>query len=306
MMDETISFETVRFLAADGHMLSGSYFPTSDLAGGMPVLICPATGVRQSFYYAFSRWLSKEGYSVLVFDYRGVGSSLAESHVKKSKARKQDWGELDMPAALEWLLKKTDASQAILIGHSAGAQLVGLMPNYESISHLVAVSASSGYVGNIKYPTRLAAIFFTFVYIPLAARWLGYAPAKWIGWGEDLPPMVALQWARWCRTPGYLESDFGVSVEHDYYKKLTCSITLFSADDDPLATKDNISDWLRLMPFANKEIVPLNPLELDCDSIGHINMFRTSRGKVWPLILGALKKEGEVKSDSDSRGEEDG
>jgi len=89
-------------------------------------------------------------------------------------------------------------------------------------------------------------------------------------------------------------------------KKLTCSITLFSADDDPLATKDNISDWLRLMPFANKEIVPLNPLELDCDSIGHINMFRTSRGKVWPLILGALKKEGEVKSDSDSRGEEDG
>ena len=288
-MDETINFETVRFLAADGYMLSGSYFPTSDPAGGMPVLICPATGVRQSFYYAFSRWLSQEGYSVLVFDYRGVGSSLAESHVKKSKARKQDWGELDMPAALEWLLKK-----------------VGLMPNYESISHLVAVSASSGYIGNIKYPTRLAAMFFTFVYIPLAARWLGYVPAKWIGWGEDLPPMVALQWARWCRTPGYLESDFGVGVEHDYYKKLTCSITLFSADDDPLATKDNISDWLRLMPFANKEIVPLNPLELGCDSIGHMNMFRTSRGKVWPLILSALKKEGEVKSNSDSRGEEDG
>ncbi|MDR9469411.1 alpha/beta fold hydrolase [Marinospirillum sp.] len=288
-MDETINFETVRFPAADGFMLSGSYFPSSDPGGGRPVLICPATGVRQSFYYAFSHWLSEEGYSVLVFDYRGVGSSLAESHVKKSKARKQDWGELDMPAALEWLLSKTGTDQAILIGHSAGAQLVGLMPNHESISHLVAVSASSGYVGNIKYPTRLAALFFTFVYIPLAVRCLGYAPAKWIGWGEDLPPMVSLQWARWCRTPGYLESDFGEGVEHDYYKKLTCSITLFSADDDPLATKDNIRDWLRLMPLTAKEIVPLSPGALGCGPIGHVNMFRPSRRKVWPLILNDLQ-----------------
>ncbi|PAU78372.1 alpha/beta hydrolase family protein [Halomonas salipaludis] len=289
-MGESIDFKTVRFLAADGYQLSGSYFPAADPPEGMPVLICPATGVRQSFYYAFSRWLSKEGYSVLVFDYRGVGSSLAESHVKKSKVRKQDWGELDMPAALEWLLKKTGASQAVLIGHSAGAQLVGLMPNHESISHLIAVSASSGYVGNIKYPTRLAAMFFTYFYIPLAVRVLGYAPAKWIGWGEDLPPMVALQWARWCRTPGYLESDFGVEVEHDFYKELTCPVTLFSADDDPLATKNNVNDWLRLMPLASKEIVHLRPHALGCDPIGHVNMFRSSRGKVWPLLLSAIKR----------------
>lgn len=288
-MGETIDFESVRFPAADGYVLSGSYFLSSNPTKAMPVLICPATGVRQSFYYAFARWLSKEGYRTLVFDYRGIGSSLAEPHVRKSKARKQEWGELDMPAALEWLLEKTEASQAILIGHSAGAQLVGLMPNHQSISHLIAVSASSGYVGNIKYPTKLAAVFFTYAYIPLTVKLLGYAPARWIGWGEDLPPMIARQWARWCRTPGYLESDFGVSVEHDYYNKITLPITLLSADDDPLATKDNIDDWLRLMPFATKKIVRLNPHALGCGPIGHVNMFRGSRAKVWPLLLSAIE-----------------
>lgn len=290
-MGGTIDLETVRFSAADGHMLSGSYFTSHAPMAVMPVLICPATGVRQSFYYAFSRWLSKEGYRVLVFDYRGIGSSLSESHVKKSKARKQDWGELDMPAALEWLLRKTGASQAILIGHSAGAQLAGLMPNHKSISHLVAVSASSGYVGNIKYPARLTAVFFTYLYMPLTVRLLGYAPAKAIGWGEDLPPMIARQWARWCRTPGYLESDFGGSVKHDYYREVTFSITVLSADDDPLATKENINDWLRLMPSASKEIVRLNPSSLGCGSIGHVNMFRSSRAQVWPLVLCAIESD---------------
>ncbi|MGW9793875.1 pimeloyl-ACP methyl ester carboxylesterase [Serratia sp. 121840015-2] len=111
--------DAIRFTAADGYVLGGSYFPA--LGGSnTPVLICPATGVKQGFYYAFAQWLSEQGHPVMVFDYRGVGVSLAEAHVRYSKARKQDWGECDMPAALNWLLAKTAAQQAHVIGHSAG------------------------------------------------------------------------------------------------------------------------------------------------------------------------------------------
>ncbi|MCC4104740.1 hypothetical protein [Serratia ureilytica] len=96
------AYDTIRFIAADGYALSGSYFPPLG-SDNTPVLICPATGVRQGFYYAFAQWLSEQGHPVMVFDYRGIGASLMESHVRYSKARKQDWGGM---------------------GHAGGAELV--------------------------------------------------------------------------------------------------------------------------------------------------------------------------------------
>lgn len=156
----------------------------------------------------------------MVFDYRGVGSSLHDTSLKSCPAKKQDWGEQDMPAALNWLLKQTGQERGILVGHSAGAQLVGLMPNHHCISNIVAISASSGYVNNIRFPMKLAALFFVWIYIPLSIWFFGYLPAKKIGWGENLPQGVARQWARWCRSPGYVENDFGKSIKKTILKKL--------------------------------------------------------------------------------------
>ena len=64
----------VAFCARDGYSLQGSYFPTATGAGS-PVLICPATGLRQSFYFAFADWLRHDGHPTFVFDYRGIGAS---------------------------------------------------------------------------------------------------------------------------------------------------------------------------------------------------------------------------------------
>ncbi len=55
-------------------------------AGHLPVLLCPATGVPQSYYFKFCTWLSEQGYDVLVFDYRGIGKFL-HGHVRDSEAR---------------------------------------------------------------------------------------------------------------------------------------------------------------------------------------------------------------------------
>lgn len=275
----------VTFLADDGYELCGTYVSCPVPATQAPVLICPATGVKQTFYLSFATWLGENGHPVLVFDYRGIGTSLARNDLKACKARKQDWGEKDMPAALNWLLKQTGQKQAILIGNSAGAQLVGLMPNHKAISHLIAVSASSGYVGNVRFSMRIFAFFFVWIYIPLAVWLLGYLPAKRIGWGENLPAGVARQWARWCRHPGYVENDFNKSIKKNYFKELTFPVSLVYAEDDPLATRKNVDDWLRLLPAAPKDIVLLHPKEVGGQKIGHIDMFRESRSAIWQRLL---------------------
>lgn len=283
-----ISRVRVAFHACDGFPLQGTYFPAA-LPTCFPVLICPATGLRQSFYFPFADWLCATGHPVFVFDYRGMGASLDVCHVRQSRARKQDWGQLDMPAALDWLLRESGASEAHLVGHSAGAQLVGLMPNHASIRSLCAISASSGYVGNIRWPKRMAALLLANLYVPVTARLLGYVPARVLGWGDDLPASVGLQWARWCRRPGYMANEFGVGVVRHYYSEFSAPITVVAATDDPLATPANIEDWLRWLPRARCNLHFISPKSCDGRAIGHVGMFRRQHASLWPELTRALQ-----------------
>ncbi|WP_241026005.1 alpha/beta fold hydrolase [Burkholderia sp. Tr-20390] len=277
----------ITFSARDGFQLKGTYFPAAE-GDRSPVLICPATGIRQSFYFPFADWLRKDGHSTFVFDYRGIGASLGTDHVRRSQARKQDWGQFDMPAALDWLLGETSARSAHLIGHSAGAQLVGLMPNHASIRSLCAISASSGYVGNIRWPKRFAALLLAHMYVPISIRLLGYVPARVLGWGDDLPPCVGLQWARWCRRPGYVANEFGAGVARHYYDEFIAPVTVVAATDDPLATPANIADWLRLLPRAKSDVHFIHPENPDGRAIGHVGMFRREHSSLWPELTRGL------------------
>ena len=252
------------------------------------MLICSATGVRQQIYWKFAEWMATEGFGVLTFDYRGIGASLNGESVRDSVARKQDWGQLDMPAALDYLDREFPDLPIHLIGHSAGGQLIGLMPNHERLERIVTVAASSGYLNKLAWRIRLAAAFLMKVYIPLSARVLGYLPARRIGWGEDLPAQVAMQWAEWCSNPGYVLNALGTDVETDYFQQIRASILWLTATDDPIATPENIDDMLRLYANAPVTKCRIDPRSLDLDRVGHIDFFRRRNAKLWPLISGWL------------------
>jgi predicted alpha/beta hydrolase len=283
--------ERVEFLAADGTRLAGRFFSPAAPTPSVPVLVCGATGVPQRFYLPFASWLAAEGFAVLTFDYRGIGESLFGTHPRHCRARKQDWGEQDMPAALDWLRQRTGAERVDLIGHSAGAQLVGLMPNREAIRRVVMIAGSTGYVRSIRFPTRLMAEFMLRVYLPLTARLLGYTPARRVGLGEDLPAGVALQWARWCRRPGYIENAFGKEVSREGYDTFRSPIFALHAGDDPIATPANVQDLLRLFPQAPKQTRMVEPGEFGYAAIGHIDYFRKGRSAIWPLVTQWLRDE---------------
>lgn len=280
--------ETVDFSAADGTLLSGRFFAAAGNPRSNPVLICAATDVPQRFYTAFARWLAQQGIDVLTFDYRGIGASLRESHVRHCRARKQDWGQLDMPAALECLKERTGAESVDLIGHSAGAQLVGLMPNHGSIRRVLMVAASSGYVWGLRFPYSIAAYAYLRFYLPATARGLGYSPGRAIGMGEDLPPGVARQWSRWCLRPGYVANEFGRGVTRHYYDEFRAPILSLSASDDSIATTRNVDDLLRLFPSAPKQTVCLEPGHFNVPSFGHVDFFRESRSAAWPIAINWL------------------
>jgi len=248
------------------------------------VLICSATALRQQFYWKFAEWMTTQGYGVLTFDYRGIGASLNGRSVRDCSARKQDWGQLDMPAALDFLDCKFPELPIHLVGHSVGGQLIGLMPNHERLERIVTVGSSSGYLYNLASGTRLFAAFLLKVYIPISAKLLGYVPTRWIGWGEDLPAQVALQWAAWCTRPGYVLNALGSDVAVDFFDQIKGPILWLTATDDPIATPENIDDMLRLYESASVTRGRINPREYGLERIGHIDFFRGRNAKLWPLI----------------------
>lgn len=280
--------QSVWFKTHDRVVLNGTLF-TPAAVTGLPVLICPGTGISQHVYFAFAQWLATHGHAVLVFDYRGIGKSRGVSHARESVAFIHEWGQLDMPAALDFLLDTTGAPKACLIGHSAGGVLPGLMHNHARIDQIIAVAASIGYIGDMPLLYRPFAHLFIKYYLPLCARILGYVPLGVIGWGEDLPAGVGLQWSRWCGARGYVANDFGVRINAHFYDAMDMPVTFIGITDDPISTLRNIEGLQSL--FGSKphhQRVMIDPVQYGLKKIGHATMFRSALSVLWPVIAQSL------------------
>lgn len=282
------TFESFWISCKDGYQLAAQFYPAQQKdINALPILICPATGITKTFYHAFAEWLSQQGYNVLSFDFRGIGESL-HGALKNSTASINDWGMLDIPAAIETLLKRTNAEKVIIVGHSAGGQLLGITPNYHKVAKVLAIAGSTGHIKGLKGKTKLLAPVMFNVIFPISSLFKGYGATQFIGMGENLPKNVAKQWAEFCSKPGYVMNAVGKSIFEDYHQEIQCPITSFWASDDEIATHTNVKDLLRLYPNAKTKLVELNPQKHGYKQIGHMLMFKKSHQKLWSLIENEL------------------
>jgi predicted alpha/beta hydrolase len=282
------TFESFWISCKDGYQLAAQYYPATDHTKKFPILICPATGITKSFYHSFAEWLNQQGYRVLSFDFRGIGQSL-HGELKDSNASINDWGLLDIPAAIETLLNRTQAEKVIILGHSVGGQLLGINPHYNKVAKVVAIAGSTGHVKGLKGKTKLLAPLMFNVIFPVSSLFKGYGATQFIGMGENLPKNVAKQWAEFCSKPGYVMNAIGKSIYNDYHQEINCPITSIWASDDEIATRANVKDLLRLYPNATTHLIELNPKKHGYKQIGHMSMFKKSHHKLWPILENELK-----------------
>lgn len=280
--------ERVTLTCADGVQLQGHFAPASGGTPGLPVLLSPATGVKQHFYLRFVSWLAAQGHDVLVFDYRGIGLS-RHGHLKHNKATLADWGQLDQVAALDWLLQRTGREQVLMLGHSAGGQMIGLLPNHRRVARLVGVSASTGWFHGMRLGFRLKARLGLRCLVPLGTLVKGYGPTSAVGLGEDLPAGVARQWGQWCAAGGYATNAIRGKPEQDFHAEVRTPITVLYAEDDDIATPTTVADLLRTFPAAQKQSLRIKPASHGLKAIGHIDWFRASHQALWPMIASSLR-----------------
>ena len=260
----------IALTAADGYRLGATTFGCGERA----LLVMPATGVPQSYYAKFAAYLAERGFSVLTFDYRGIGRSLS-GHVRDVRARMQDWALLDAAAAFSFLAKK----RIRVVGHSFGGQALGLLPDLTRITAALFVGSQSGYWKNWPLLGRAWMWPATHLGLPLVSKLHGYFPGSRLGFGEDLPAGVALQWASWCRHPRYLIGALGVE---NAYSNVQLPIRAYAITDDAFAPPSAVEALRRLYPNARWETRCVEPRDVGVKSLGHFGFFRERfRDSLW-------------------------
>lgn len=265
--------ESLTIPAADGFPIAASRIHAGD--GTAPVaLIVPAVGVRRRYYQPYAAFLALEGYTVLTWDWRGIGDSAPRS-LRGFRATMRQWAESDFTGVIEWTTRAHPRSQVVAVGHSFGGQALGLVRNGHRLTAAVTVASPSGYLGHWPLGTRLHHAALWYVGVPAITHALGYFPARRLGFGEDLPKGVALQWAEWCRSPSYLGDWSG-------HRRFQVPILAFSFADDAYAPLAAVEALHR--EFGTREIRRrhVTPSEVGAASIGHFGFFRGgAAGSLW-------------------------
>jgi len=272
-----VSGTAVEFAARDGYRLAGTLYRPAT-SNRRAVLIQAATGVRQEYYGKFAAYLASRGFSVLTFDYRGIGRSRPPL-LRGFAARMRDWVDKDIAGALDYLARATNGARLIGIGHSFGGQVFGLVPGNERYVAAMAVGSQSGYWGHWPGMGKLAMWLLTHVVLPGVSGLLGYVPARIVGQGEDLPAGVAADWARWCRHPGYVVGALGAQ---DAYARFTAPIRVYAISDDAYAPPRAVEAFLASYPNAPRKVERVDAAAFEGGRIGHFGFFRERfKDRLW-------------------------
>jgi predicted alpha/beta hydrolase len=268
------------FQAADGRTLRGTAWEPARVQGA--VVVASATGVPRRIYAPLAAHLAEAGLAVLTFDYRGIGDS-RDRPLRSEPARMEDWGRLDLEGALGWMRRQHPGAPLLVLGHSAGGQLIGLAPSARHLAGALTVGAQLGWAGHWPWPARGLMFAAWYVLIPVLSRLVGYLPMRSFGQGENLPRGVALQWAEWGRRRHYLFDALGPEVRAAY-QALTFPLRAIHIGDDAYAPRSGVAA-LAAFYGQPQEVLTLTPADVGMRSIGHFGWVKPRfQAAVWTPI----------------------
>lgn len=281
-MQRHVYERSVPFKTVDGAELVGRLYRPD----GRPfaaLVLNGATGVHQTFYTHFARWLAGErGIACLTFDYRDTGRSQS-GPMRNSTADMTDWGIRDQVAARRVMRREVPDVPFWVLGHSLGAMLLPNQPETDGIARVIGVASGMVHHSDHPWPYRALALNFWFTIGPLATALCGYLPGKRLGFGEDLPASAFWQWRKWCTSRDFNRHDFGPRLPAPDWRG-TRNVRLHAFIDDDLIPPHCVERLAGNFGDAAK-VVRIDPKDHGLNGIGHLSAFSRRNRKVWPMLL---------------------
>ncbi|MDH6250718.1 putative alpha/beta hydrolase [Chryseobacterium sp. H1D6B] len=250
------------------------------------LLINAATGVKQQVYFSFAQFFSEQGFTVITYDYRGIGLSKPEK-MRGFNASMRIWGSKDYKTLTQYIRTRFSDYKKYCLGHSVGALILGMNEDSEIFEEFIFVGTQNAFVGNLKFKTKIEAYLGFGIAQPVTTQLLGYFPAHWFGLGESLPKNCAYDW----RTLILNKKSTNRLLEEidDYSKKLTQKVFVIRAEDDVWLTEKGVESLLNdTYPNLKPTYRLIQTSESEKGEIGHVNFFRSYNKKLWDIILNEL------------------
>lgn len=263
------------------HLTAHLFKPEND--NGKIIVINSATGVKQQVYFSFAQFFAEKGFTVITYDYRGIGLSKPRK-MRNFKASMRMWGSEDFRTITEFVVNNFPDYQKFCLGHSVGALIVGMNERSEIFERFVFVATQNAFIGNLKWNTKMEAFFGFGLAQPFFTELFGYFPAHWFGLGESLPKNCAYDW----RTLILNKKSTGKLLlkTNDYSKRLNQKVLVLYAEDDVWLTEKGVKS---LLSDVYSDLKPTYRLmktsESEKGEIGHVNFFRSYNKKLWNIVL---------------------
>jgi predicted alpha/beta hydrolase len=279
--------EPIQLTTSDGMVLGAMRFTPQEPARA--VIVLPAAmGVKQDFYAPFAQFLAEQGFAVLTFDYRGMGQSVPPEFrrsLRGFKADLFDWAERDYNAVLHAAKAWQPDVPLLVIGHSLGGQLPGLLPDNHLIDGLLTIAVGSGYWQDQPPKLKRSVWFLWYFAVPVYTRLFGYFPGKKVRKVGNLPKGVIYQWARWCRSPHYTIDAGGAPIRAGF-EQMRIPLLCMSFTDDELMSRRSIDRLHDKYKNASQERRYIKPQDVGARRIGHFGFFRPQfEATLWQQAL---------------------
>jgi len=248
------------------------------------VVISPATAVPQSYYAPFARWLAQWGLRVVTYDYRGVGEARPAAS-RGFSATLGGWAE-DARAVVRFASRSAGRCPLVLVGHSFGGQLLGLVDEMEGASGAVLVGTTLAHWRHGRGRTRLRVLHFWYVVIPLLMRLAGYLPGR-ASRGVDLPAGVARDWSLWARYTNYLMGHEPQAEAR--LRRFRAPVLAYSFTDDDVAPEPAVQHLLSTLGTKRPKHRRVDPNAIGRLAIGHLGFFRPELAAFWPEVLSFVR-----------------
>lgn len=269
------------------------HFPLSvkifepEISNGKLLLINSATGVKQQIYFSFAKYLAEKGFTVITYDYRGIGESKPKK-MNGFKASMRIWGTVDFKTVTDFIKKEYAGFDKFCLGHSVGALILGMNADSQIFKKFIFVATQDAYLGNLNFKVAVAGLLGFGIALPIMTHFLGYFPANRFGLGESLPKGVAFDWQTLILNKKSTKRLYETN-EADFSKNLYQPTFIIHAEDDSWVTQKGMRNLMKTTyPHLKTTYREVKISESDKSEIGHVNFFRSFNRGLWKIVLEQL------------------
>ena len=261
-------------------------------SNGRAIIIAPGAGLTHEYYDAIASFFCEKGFSVVTFDYRGVGKS-APQKLSGYQANMHQWAAQDINAVLLYSKQNYPRQELIFMGHSIGGEIIGLAPASQYVNKIVLISSalSCSRLWPMTYRFKIQGLK---VFTRLSAKIFGYFPGKTFNIFGNLPQGVVHQWANWCDNSNGLFDNF----PDNNYRKLNVPLLAFTFSDDWHCPPRAVKELLNRFESSTITWYHIKPKEIGMKKIGQRDFFYPRmQPTLWESLLEWLSKDEKISAE---------